>query len=65
MATKITNIIKEWKDEAGVESIILISAFPSSIKVLKICTDKPGPMIGLYGSLISKYTEKTIKSTFG
>ena len=35
MRKDISSIIKEWKDEAGVKSIILISGYPSFGKLLK------------------------------
>lgn len=58
MRKDISSIIKEWKDEAGVKSIILISGYPSFGKTFKICTDKPGYMIGKGGELYNKYKEK-------
>ena len=60
MNKEVSKVIKEWKDEAGLtlNDIILISVFPTSRKVLKICTSKPGFMIGKYGKLYYKYTEK-------
>ena len=61
MRKEIINIIKEWKEEAGVNSIILVSAFPSFKETIKICTDKPGLMIGYKGELVNKYREKLKK----
>lgn len=58
MRKEISNIFKEWKKEAGVEEIILIGAFPNSADTIKICTDKPGFMIGKGGSLLDKYKKK-------
>ena len=58
MRKEISNIIKEWKDEAGVDGIILVGVYPSFRKTIKICTDKPGFMIGKGGELIKKYQEK-------
>ena len=58
MRKEIANIIKQWKTEAGVESIILVGVYPSFRKTIKICTDKPGYMIGRGGELINKYREK-------
>lgn len=63
MRKEITNIIKEWKDEAGVTGIIQVSAFP--YKTLTICVDRPGLMIGLHGSLVNKYKEKLKKCYTG
>ena len=56
MLKSIEKIIKEWKQEAGVKGIIQIGRHP--YKTLKICTDRPGPMIGLHGSLVDKYLKK-------
>ena len=51
MLNDITKIIKEWKDEAGLNhnDIVLISACPTIRETLKICTNKPGWMIGKSG----------------
>lgn len=61
----ITKIIKQWKDEAGLNlnDIILVSACPSVREELKICTNKPGYMIGREGCLFKKY-EKLIKENY-
>lgn len=56
MTREMSAIIKEWKDEAGVEGIIQISRSP--LNTLKICTSRPGQMIGLCGNLFDKYKEK-------
>ena len=58
MKKEIINIIKEWKQEAGVNSIILVSASSGFNETIKICTDKPGLMIGYKGDLVNKYREK-------
>ena len=58
MRKEIANIIKEWKDEAGVNGIIMVSVFSSFRETIKICTDKPGLMIGYRGELVNKYKEK-------
>lgn len=58
MRREISQIIKEWKDEAGVKGIILVGAYPNIGHIIKICTDKPGWMVGEGGRLINKYTEK-------
>lgn len=63
MPKKLSKILKEWKDEAGVKGIILIGAFPTTRKNLIICTDKPGLMTGYHGELIEKYGKK-IKENF-
>ena len=60
----VANIIKEWKDEAGIKSIVQVSAFSSSSRVITICTDKPGLMIGKYGSLLDKYKNRLKKVNF-
>ena len=61
MERRLTEIIKEWKDEAGVKGIIQISALPTVRHKLIICTDKPGFMIGKGGCLVDKYREKIQK----
>lgn len=54
----LSEIIKEWKDEAGVEDIILIGVYADFRDTIKICTNKPGWMIGKGGELLYKYKEK-------
>ena len=61
MKHRLTQIIKEWKDEAGVKGIIQISALPTVRSTLTICTDRPGLMIGKGGCLVDKYREKIQK----
>lgn len=63
MLKDLTKIIKEWKDEAGLNhnDIVLISACPTIRETLKICTNKPGWMIGKCGWLYEKYKEKILK----
>ena len=51
---KIQEIIRQWKQECGITHMIL---FRYSHNVLKICTDKPGVMVGFRGSTVDKYTE--------
>lgn len=58
MRKEMSNIIKEWKEEAGVKGIILVGAYPEFRDTIKICTDKPGLMIGKGGELVDKYKEK-------
>ena len=58
MERRITEIIKQWKDEAGVKGIVQINAYPTVRDTLTICTDRPGFMIGKGGCLIDKYREK-------
>ena len=61
MTKYISDIIKEWKDEAGVKGIVLVGAHYYKSGKLIICTDRPGLMIGLHGELVDKYTEKLNK----
>lgn len=61
MKKDISTIIKEWKNEAGVKSIIMVSAFADFKDTIKICTDKPGLMIGKGGELVDKYRDKLKK----
>ena len=58
MRKEISNIIKEWKDEAGVKGIVLVSVYSNFRDTIKICTDRPGLMIGKGGELVDKYREK-------
>ena len=58
MEKEIFSIIKEWKKESRVRSIILVNANCATDKVLTICTSKPGLMIGKHGVMIKKYLEK-------
>ena len=58
MRKEISNIIKEWKDEAGVKGIVLVSVYSSFRDTIKICTDRPGLMVGKGGKLVDKYREK-------
>lgn len=58
MRRDVSNILKQWKDEAKIDGIILISGYPSFGDTFKICTAHPGPMIGKGGELYNKYKEK-------
>lgn len=58
MRKEISKIIKEWKDEAGVNSIVLVSVYSDFRDTIKICTDKCGYMIGFKGELHNKYFNK-------
>lgn len=61
MTREISDIIKEWKDEAGVKGVVLVGKSYYNDGKLKICTDRPGMMIGFRGELVNKYTEKLNK----
>lgn len=54
---RITDIIKEWKEEAGLKhkDIVLTSPYPYLRETLTIYTSKPGYMIGKAGKLFDKY----------
>ena len=64
----IKSIIKEWKDEAKVKGAVLFSykskknEYNDSDMELIICTNRPGPMIGMHGQLVDKYREKINKA---
>lgn len=58
MRKEISNIIKEWKDKANVNGVILVGAYPEYRDTIKICTDKPGLMIGKSGDLLGEYMKK-------
>ena len=51
---KIQEIIRQWKQECGITHTVL---FRYNGEVLKICTDRPGIMIGFHGNTVYKYTE--------
>ena len=57
MTKEISAIIKAWKDEAGVTGIIQVGMHYYKDGKLKICTNKPGLMIGFRGELVNKYVE--------
>lgn len=58
MRKEISNIIKEWKDEAKVKGVVLVGVYADFKDTIKICTDSPGLMIGKGGELVDKYKEK-------
>lgn len=58
MNKEIINIIEEWKHEAGVKGIILVSRHADTHSVIKICTHSPKDMIGEKYALINKYRAK-------
>ena len=58
MREEISSIFKEWKKEAGVKGVILLGVFPELKDTIKVCTDKPGFMIGNGGVLVDKYKQK-------
>lgn len=58
MRKEISSIFKEWKKEAGVKGVILLGVFPGLRDTIKVCTDKPGFMIGKGGCLYYKNTIK-------
>ena len=57
MTKEISKLIKQWKDEAGVDGIVLVGMHYYKDGKLKICTNRPGLMIGYKGELVYKYTE--------
>ena len=58
MRREISSIIKKWKEEAGVNGIVLVSAFSGFSDTITICTDRPGLMIGIGGHRVERYMEK-------
>ena len=58
MRKDISNIIKKWKDEANVKGVILVGVYADFSDTIKICTDRPGVMIGKNGELVDKYKKK-------
>lgn len=61
MTREISELIKQWKDEAGVKGVVLVGMHYYKDGTLKICTSQPGLMIGFHGELVAKYTEKLNK----
>ena len=59
MIKELKSIIYEWKQTAGVNDLVTISAFPRS--KLTICTTRPGLFIGRGGVLVDEYREKLRK----
>lgn len=58
MRKEISNIIKEWKDDANVKGVVLVGVYADFRDTIRICTDKPGLMIGKGGELFDKYKKK-------
>ena len=58
MRKEISNIIKEWKYEANVKGVVLVGVYADFRDTIRICTDKPGLMIGKGGELVDKYKKK-------
>lgn len=58
MQREVMHVIKEWKNEAHVDEIIQVSVFSSFKDTIKICTNKPGYLIGKGGSTYEKYFSK-------
>ena len=58
MRKEISNIIKEWKYEANVKGVVLVGVYADFRDTIRICTDKPGLMIGKGGELFDKYKKK-------
>lgn len=54
----LSDIIKEWRIEAKVETPVLYKYKSYDGGILTICTSRPGYMIGYHGQLIEKYKEK-------
>lgn len=60
----IRDIMKEWKEEARVKYIVLYrlkregNDYNDAKYKLVMCTNHPGPFIGMRGSLVAKYQDK-------
>lgn len=52
---RIQKVLTEWKEESKITHLILYSLRNG---ILTIYTDRPGPMIGMQGRLVYKYTDK-------
>lgn len=63
MNREFSKIMKNWKDEAKVDGIILLGVGAPYSPTLTIYTDRPGAMIGRAGNTYYKYKE-IIQKTF-
>ena len=54
LRSKLYEIMKAYKEEAHVKHTIL---FRYTNRKLIVCTDRPGYMIGMRGSLVEKYNQ--------
>lgn len=52
---EVQQLLNEWKAESKITHLMLYSLRNG---VLTIYTDRPGPMIGMQGRLVYKYTDK-------
>lgn len=60
----INKVIKAWKEEAGVKHIVCWGYDTADEgRVLVICTDRPGPFIGLRGERHNRYQTTIIEET--
>ena len=57
----LDEILHEWKTESGVTHLML---YRLKNGVLTIYTDRPGPLIGFRGELISRFEEKLKARSF-
>ncbi len=61
--TVIKDLMKQWKEEAGVRAIILYNMksekneYDDSEITLEIYTNRPGPLIGMRGTRVDKYRD--------
>ena len=63
---RVTDIIKKWKQEAGLgeNEVVLTNPYPNISDIITIYTSKPGCFIGKEGKLYKKYFD-IIKEKFG
>lgn len=60
----IRDLMKQWKEEARVKYIVLYrlhranNEYTDAKYTLTVCTNHPGPFIGMRGALVEKYREK-------
>lgn len=52
---EISKVLKQWKQESGVDGIILVGTFPEVKDSIKLCVNRPDLLIGKNRRLINKY----------
>ena len=60
----IKDLMRQWKDEAGIKAIILYNMKREKNEydedaefTLEICTNRIGPLIGMMGTRVDKYRD--------
>lgn len=58
MHREIERIVREWKKESKCPGIIQVGVYATFRDTIRICTSRPGYLIGKGGWLYNKYLEK-------